>query len=79
MPRIGAALLTVALPVPMAALIPPVVSRAMVKVGPLLFCRTPRLGSPIMFPEPAVVEEEFVIVPSSTRLLRLVPIVPVPA
>ena len=52
--------------------------KAMVKVGPPLFCRGPRNGLPIIFPEPAGELSAFVIDPSSTRLLRLVPIVPLP-
>ena len=52
---------------------------AMVKVGPPLFARGPRRGSPEMFPAPGEVLELSFKVPSSTRLLRLVPMVPPPA
>lgn len=68
----GAALLMVALPVEIAGLLAP---SAMVKVGPPLSCRGPRIGSPEMSPEPVEIEELLVIEPSSTRLLELVPIV----
>ena len=51
---------------------------AMVSVDPPLFCRGLRKGSPEMFPEPVGVLEESIIDPSSTRLLRLVPMVPPP-
>ena len=65
----------VALAAPMAGL--PTL-KAMVKVGPPLLARVPRSGSPEMFPEPVGVLEAFVIDPSSTRLLVLVPMVPLP-
>ena len=54
-------------------------SRARVRVGPPLFARGPRRGSPEMFPEPGEVLEASVIDASSTRLLRLVTMVPLPA
>ena len=57
-------MLMVVLPAPMAGLPTP---KAMDKVGPPLFCKGPRRGSTAIAPE---------IDPSSTRLLRLVPMVP---
>ena len=53
--------------------------KAIVSVGPPLFCKVPRRGLPAMFPVPAGELEAFVIDPSWTRLLVLVPMVPVPA
>ena len=54
-------------------------SRARVRVGPPLFAKGPRRGSPEMFPEPGEVLEASVIDASSTRLFLLVTILPVPA
>ena len=51
-------------------------SSAMVKVGPPLFCKGPRRGSPERSPDPVGVLELLVIDPSSTRLFELVTIVP---
>ena len=53
--------------------------KAMVSVGPPLLARGLRKGLPAMFPEPGEVLELSFIVPSCTRLLRLVPMVPLPA
>ena len=75
-PLIGVALLIVALPALIAAL---PFNNAIVKVGPPLICRGPRSGSPEMFPDPVGVLEAFVKDPSSTKLLRLVLMVPLPA
>ena len=54
-------------------------SSAKVRVGPPLFWRVPRRGSPEMSPEPIGVLEALFKDPSSTRLLRLVTMVPLPA
>ena len=65
----------VALPVAIAGL---PVNSAMVEVEPPWLVRGPRRGSPEMFPVPGEVLEASVIDPFSTRLLRLVPMVPPP-